>query len=628
MRSSFRIFSKCALLTALSVGQLTGCFGGSSDQPTVENQQAGSLILPLQAVGQSGNVYRLRNAFFDIFNLQTGESILLSSEDFVSSFEVTTQLVRGDYNITLLDGWRMEQVTGSGGSGGSGGFGGGSPAGAAGAEAGGVAGEFVDPFPVPAGGRVITPPPRPVPVPVPLPPIIDEGSAGDPGIAGAAPEPEGGTVGFGGASGIAGGISRGGAIGKGGTVGVSGFTGTAGKDPTGGAPNSGVFVEALLLSPASQFFTIVARQDSFVNFQFAVGKDVIRMNPGTLHIGFTVDEQCVRPPGAFDPNRVLLEHNRDAMQQVALRDVFTALATNDGRSADPVRLYQEVIDSFASKARGRLPDAIHCGDESVDGSPSLNGFPLVCDRTEAGQIDNIDTWKPLAFVNRMDLAPQNGAHCGQQRMIFSTNAQNRMFMIFESQIPNPNPELGIQGCVPLAKFWSEANGMTDVKARGARLVQAFLKGDPGLSSQGFGPFMTATNLTVGSGQIRTNSFDSSPWTLREFKLAIEEQRLAAIPFPVAEAPNGDLWDENVPLAQGPSCRESFIQAAQGLLVNNPSDMSFVVDQACKDAESQNNGSQNYAFRMSPGFRQTLQDAFAGTGLRAEDIATRAQFAGS
>jgi hypothetical protein len=163
------------------------------------------------------------------------------------------------------------------------------------------------------------------------------------------------------------------------------------------------------------------------------------------------------------------------------------------------------------------------------------------------------------------------------------------------------------------------------------LAQAFLNGGvPGLAEFGFGPFMSAENLTVGSGQIRTNQFDSSPWTLREFKLALDGDNLRALPFPVSEAPRGPLWDENSGLPQGESCRQSFLSAMDGVLGDNPAIMSFVVDNACKDAESRNDLSQDYDAQMSPGLRSQIQAKLASVGslLTPDDVANRARFAGS
>jgi len=236
-----------------------------------------------------------------------------------------------------------------------------------------------------------------------------------------------------------------------------------------------------------------------------------------------------------------------------------------------------------------------------------------------------------AFINRIDLAPANGAHCGQQRMIFANNSLGRAFMILEAQIPNPSPDLGIEGCRPLAQFWMDQNNEPDAKIRGQRLAQAFLQGDvKGLSEFGFGPFFTAENLTVGSGQIRTNQFDSFPWTLREFKLALDGGGLRAVPFPVAESPNGGLWNENNPLPQGEACRESFLTALDGVLTDNMNAMSFVVDSACKDAESRNDFSQDYAGQLTPGLSDLIQQKLlsVGSNLTSIDVANRARFSGS
>jgi hypothetical protein len=182
--------------------------------------------------------------------------------------------------------------------------------------------------------------------------------------------------------------------------------------------------------------------------------------------------------------------------------------------------------------------------------------------------------------------------------------------------------------MPLARFWANANDIDDPFTRGIRLAEAFLFGSSELAEAGFGPFLTATNITVGSGQIRTNQFDQDPWTLREFKLALDGDELRAIPFPTAEAPHGALWNELSGLPQGPECRENFLSALDGLLTDDPAAMSFVVDQACKDAESRNDFSQDYSSQLSMGFAVEIEARVAGTGLNAFDIANRAQFAGS
>lgn len=572
MKTSIRWWSRLALVAGMGLSAVPAC---SSDKPDghAQEESAGTLALGLQARAPSGNVYMLRNAFFEVVNVQNGETVeFLTSENGVpEDTELRALLASGNYTVRLHQGWFLERV---GGGGGPGGFGGGVTTG--GKSPGGFAGFGEEPAEGGSGGE--------------FPPI--------------------------------GGV--------GGSTSAGGSSSTAGT--SSGGSGGGEIVDAQLLSQAVQFFSIFPQSDSFVHYQFRVGGEIIDFTKGTLHISIGVEEDgsvCTVPDGALRAERMLLETNVDAVSNVSLFGVLEALTVNGGRNDDPIALYQQIWDSFATADQARLPDAVHCGDETTNGQPSLNGYPISCDRIESFQVDNLSSFFPTAFVNRMDLAPANGAHCGQQRMIFANNAFNRAFMIVEAQIPNPAPELGIEGCRPLAEFWLQQNQISDPFERGKRLAEAFLVGDPFLAEFGFGPFYTAENLTVGSGQIRTNTFDQDPWTLREFKLALDGDQLRAIPFPVAESPHGALWNEGAELPAGEACRENFIAAAlDGLLTDDLSQMSFVVDGICKNSESRNDFSEDYAGQMSEGFRAQLDESLAGTGLSAFDVANRARFAGS
>jgi hypothetical protein len=599
---------------------LLACSSDSGDRQS-EEKRSGTLSLALQATAPSGSVYRLRDAFFQITNVRTGATVdVLSSEDgLAEQQELTTLLLTGDYTVTLLPNWFLERVAGPspGGVGGSsaggspGGFGGGLTAGTGPIPIGGAfGGKFAEARAKEAAAK----------------PGSGEGGAGSVGAAGEGPS-----------SGGLGPIDEGGAgpIDVGGTgpiAGGEGPGGFAGAPPQGGSGGGGLGrVDAQLLDNAVQFFSIFSSADSFVHYQFRVGGEVIDFTKGRLHVGIGVEEdasECVVPPGVTMPERMLLETNTAALKGVSLFNVLDALASNGGHEGDGLKIYQQIFDSYASADVAQIPDAVHCGDETTDGVPSLNGYPIECDRIERLHVSDPESFVATAFVNRMDLAPASGAHCGQQRMIFASNSLGRAFIIVEAQIPNPLPELGIEGCRPLAQFWLDQNGIQDPGERGERLARAFLTGAPELVDAGFGPFYTAENLTVGSGQIRTNVFDSSPWTLREFKLALDGGSIAAVPFPVAESPNGRLWNSDDPLPQGELCRESFLNAAEGLLTSDVTQMSFVVEGACKDAESRNDGSQNYAAQLSDGFRELLEARLSSTGLRPDDIANRAQFAGS
>ena len=350
-----RVWSRFAFAMALGIAQLAACSSDRSD-PREESKTTGKATLALEATAQSGNVYRLRNALFEIIDIRTGRTIeFLETEDFpASAREISTILLTGNYTMRLHEGWFMERVDAGGGTGGVGGT--------AGTTSGGS-------FSV--GG---------------------EGPSGDddPGFGGLAGEAAGGT-------GVGGGV-RGGTTGRGGRPGTGGVSGSGN--------GSGVPVEAHLLSDALQQFSIFGGGESFIIYSFQIGGEVIDFTRGRVRIGIDVIEDpsvCVPPEEALDPERVLMEINADALGTIDLLSVLNALGANEGMNENGLDLYHQIIDSYATADEGRLAGVVHCGDETTDGTPTLNGYPIQCNRVERFQFDNLGAFFATAFVNRIDL---------------------------------------------------------------------------------------------------------------------------------------------------------------------------------------------------------------------------------
>jgi hypothetical protein len=573
-----RLASRAALLLACGSALALACSGGGDQTQLAGAPQAetGRVRLALTARGASGALYRLRNATFQIEQLGGGS----------------------------------------------------------------------EPVPPPFL------PPRPLPVP---------GAPGSGGLAGVeapvapADEPPGGVAGSGPAAG--------GAVGVGGSAPVAGAGGATGgfvtflsteDDPRATTLETdlpaGAFivtlfegwtlervvggtvttVDARLSTPATQDFFIASDEETFVGYRFETGGVTVDLGTGRLIIDIEVDENG---GGVVDdPRLTVMENAREALPFSLEETLATALA-NAGSGLDALAAYHSIIDSYATAADGRDPSGRHCDDQLTAGTPSLNGFELQCGRLEAQQFDNLGAWFATAAVNRLDLAPADGATCGQQRLVFANSSgigNGRMLMILESEVPNPTPECGVEACAPIARFWSELALVTDPAERGERLRRAFLTGDPELSAAGFAPFVNAAQLGPNGGQIRTNNFNDSPWTLREFHFLSVEQ--PPVPVPVAESPNGALWNDSVASPAGEACRESFVRAAElGLMSSDPAALSFPVDQACKDAESRNDFSQDYVGQLLSGSGELsarLDAVAAPFGLSAVDLAARARFAGS
>lgn len=600
--------SRASLVLACSVPAFFSCSGdGRGDTTAVVQAETGTMRLELTARGASGALYRLRNATF-----------------------------------------QLEQI-----------------------DNGGPPPPFPQPEPGPNPGPIVSPP-RPVPGPIfdnligvdrliapdfpglpsePRPSEPFEPSEPFPGTGGS-PSVDGGTGGFAGTFGTAGSVSAGGS-GVGGSGGFLTFLSTE-NDPLATTLETtlpgGLFlitlfdgwflervsggevtvVDAQLLSPSTLDFFISVNEETFVNYRFRTDGDIVEFGEGRLIVDIEVEEGP--GGGGNDPRRGVMENGIDALP-FSLEDTLSTALRNAGSSLDGLSAYHAIIESYATRADGLDPAAIHCDDEITNGQPSLNGFPHQCGRLEAQQFDNIGAWFPTAAVNRLDLAPADGENCGQQRIIFANTSpigNGRMLMILESQVPNPNPECGVSACAPIAAFWTALGEVADPVERGIRLREAFLTGSPELLEAGFEPFMNAANLGPQGGQIRTNNFNDFIWTLREFQFA--DVNTPPRPAPVAESPNGALWNDLSGAPQGEACRESFLRGAElGLATDNMAAMSFPVDEACKDSESRNDFSQDYVgqlFSGSGAFADELAALGAPFGLSAEDLAARARFAGS
>jgi hypothetical protein len=61
-------------------------------------------------------------------------------------------------------------------------------------------------------------------------------------------------------------------------------------------------------------------------------------------------------------------------------------------------------------------------------------------------------------------------------------------MNFEAVLPNPQPELGLEGCRPVANFWASLSSEPDAMARATRLESFYFTG-----LTGFSPVVSANN---------------------------------------------------------------------------------------------------------------------------------------
>jgi hypothetical protein len=233
----------------------------------------------------------------------------------------------------------------------------------------------------------------------------------------------------------------------------------------------------------------------------------------------------------IDPRRSLAVTEKSILSRFSLQRVLTQLAQQAGTpSVTAVQLFQQWWDT--QNAKPGTYAGPHC-DDTIDAQqgPTVNGYPYLCRDSAEGTQASCDPFAtpsacayiPIGLFNRFDQAPENGAHCGEHRIVYAkesgvTSTSDRNLLIFEAVVPNPQPQLGLRGCQQIADTWRVLSSQGSVQARAALLEHFYFTGSGVL-----GPVISITNFgdNPGSlGQIRTNQFSNTTtgWSFREFKL--------------------------------------------------------------------------------------------------------------
>ncbi|QSQ14088.1 COG1470 family protein [Myxococcus landrumensis] len=347
----------------------------------------------------------------------------------------------------------------------------------------------------------------------------------------------------------------------------------------------------------------------------------------------------------LDPLRSLAITDFQTLSVINLRMVMGQLAqqgNHQGFTAE--QLFRQLWDT-QNPAPGQpdLPNGAHCSDNGG----TLNGAPYTCRPNEGadavlGPVSVLDRYHLIGLFNRFDLAPPDGANCGEYRMVFARLPRDRNLVIFEAVVPNSRTDLGLEGCRPIAQTWASLSTLTDPAARGA-LVKSFFMDAIGPGQLPVVHVNHYGNNVMREGQIRTNQFiqdrEHSPWMLHEFKLRQQcipgiGCHLRFVPVTVKANPRGDFFNvfNTSPLAV--SFREHFITQVASLAVDDINRFNYEVPDLYNAAQSNAEGifaTDNYLnefFVGPPG--NPFANAIAaelqriGSPLQPEHIVARAQ----
>lgn len=248
----------------------------------------------------------------------------------------------------------------------------------------------------------------------------------------------------------------------------------------------------------------------------------------------------------------------------------------EGTNVTALALYQQWWDTQNAKP-GRVAgnaNAPHCDDFLVDGRPAFNGFPRRCPTPEGAlAVTNPFTppeWFPIGVMNRFDLTPPDGANCGQYRMLFARRGaqrDDRLHLIFEAVLPNPNPSAGLAACRPVAEFWASLTSIDAPSTRRAELERFFFQGLPG-----FAPVVQRANFSLASGGgIRSLQHDvASRINPRFYQFRLETVNGAPQMQPdvLENMPIARLFDADNTSSIAVRFREEFLRQLPGLALRD------------------------------------------------------------
>ena len=352
--------------------------------------------------------------------------------------------------------------------------------------------------------------------------------------------------------------------------------------------------------------------------------------PLSMARSFEVTDKAIISTSAFTLDRVLT--------QLVQRSGVT--------SVTPQQLLRQMFDTQNPKPGLADATAPHCNDTILNGQPSFNGFPRFCPTPEAGLAATpyaYDEWFTLGVMNRFDLAPADGSNCGQYRMVFAHREPdptliNRLHLIFEAVLPNPHPELGLQGCRPVAQFWSDLSSIDSMDVRAQRLEKFFFEG-----LDGFAPVVDPPNYAEPGG-IRSLQQHVTPPGQRfyQFRLAKDcssgDCTLRMIPDVVENQVFGPLADGRNTSSIARQFRTDFVSQVATLAVDDINLFSMEVPKRYLVVESNPTGDNSVQAiaasfdlgKTSPDgsdFKNRIQTELTriGSTLTPENIMQRAMF---
>jgi hypothetical protein len=358
----------------------------------------------------------------------------------------------------------------------------------------------------------------------------------------------------------------------------------------------------------------------------------------------TSRRRAASPPTVItqvDPHRSMIVTDLALLEGFTFQRVLDQLIARSGvPNITSAQLFRQWFDTQNPKPGLADAAAPHCDDFMTDGSPSFNGLPRHCPTLEGALAATPFTsgeYFPIALVNRFDQAPADGSNCGQFRLVFARTMPftQRLHIIMEPVLRNPNPAAGLAGCRAVAEFWAGLTKVDSQAERRAKLESFYFDGLLGMP-----PVIDPDNFSAASGGgIRTTQMggDHQP-RMYQFRLTKEcttACTLRMTPDGLQNMPPGAFFDSASTMPGAQAFQDAFVEQVPNLAVRDVNEYFMEIPRPLLLAESNPPFDKEPAFIYrapfdrskvaSPGFRNRIQEKLTAIGstLTPEQIVTRA-----
>lgn len=357
----------------------------------------------------------------------------------------------------------------------------------------------------------------------------------------------------------------------------------------------------------------------------------------------TSRHRATSPPAPItqlDARRSLVVTDLVLLEGFTFQRVLDQLIARSGvPNLTSAQLFRQWFDTQNPKPGLADPAGPHCDDFMTDGSPSFNGLPRRCPTLEGVLASTPFTsgeYFPIGLVNRFDQAPADGSNCGQFRLVFARAMPfgQRLHIIMEPVLRNPNPSSGLAGCRPVAEFWAGLTKVDSQAERRAKLESFYFDGLPGMP-----PVIDPDNFSAAiGGGIRTTQqgADHNPrmYQFRLTKDCTTACTLRMTPDVLQNMAPARFFDSSSTTPGALAFQDALVAQVPNLAIADVNEFFLEIPREFLLAESNPSDSQlEFIYRppfdrskaTNPGFRNRIQEKLTAIGstLTPEQIVDRA-----